>query len=59
MSLKKRGTTLDKFRSEYVVYGDFEVKAPYTLATLGLLGAALQADQECEARDGGERDRGL
>ena len=33
MSPKKRGTTLDKFRSEYVVYGDFEVKAPYTLAT--------------------------
>ena len=33
MSPKKRGTTLDKFRSEYIVYGDFECKAPYTLAT--------------------------
>ena len=33
MSPKKRGTTLDKFRSEYIVYGDFECKAPYTFAT--------------------------
>ena len=33
MSPKKRGTTLHKFRSEYIVYGDFECKAPYTLAT--------------------------
>ena len=33
MSPKKRGTTLDKFHSEYIVYGDFECKAPYTLAT--------------------------
>ena len=33
MSPMERGTTLDKFRSEYIVYGDFECKAPYTLAT--------------------------
>ena len=29
----ERGTTLDKFLSEYIVYGDFECKAPYTFAT--------------------------
>ena len=34
MSPMERGTTLNgKFRSEYIVYGDFECKAPYTLAT--------------------------
>ena len=33
MSPKKRGTTLDQFHSEYIVYGDFECKALYTLAT--------------------------
>ena len=60
MSPKKMGTTLDKFRSEYVVYGDFEVKAPYTLATSAYwVPLSKVADQEREARDGGERDRGL
>ena len=33
MSPMERGTTLDNFRSEYIVYGDFECKAPYTFAT--------------------------
>ena len=33
MSPMERGTTLDKFLSEYIVYGDFECKAPYTFAT--------------------------
>ena len=34
MSPMERGTTLNgKFRSEYIVYGDFECKAPYTFAT--------------------------
>ena len=33
MNPKERGTSLDKFHSEYIVYGDFECKAPYTFAT--------------------------
>tara|TARA_B100000767_G_scaffold196601_1_gene183619 strand:+ start:187 stop:855 length:669 start_codon:yes stop_codon:yes gene_type:complete len=34
MNPMERGTTLhDKFLSEYIVYGDFECKAPYTFAT--------------------------
>ena len=34
MSPMERGTTLNgKFRSEYIVYGDFECTAPYTFAT--------------------------
>ena len=34
MSPMERGTTLNgKFRSEYIVYGDFECKVPYTFAT--------------------------
>ena len=32
MTPKERGTTLGKFRSEYIVYGDFECQAPYTFA---------------------------
>ena len=52
MTPKERGTTLGKFRSEYIVYGDFECQAPYTFATSAVLGAALQADQERDARDG-------
>ena len=39
---KERGTTLGKFRSEYIVYGDFLCEEPYVLA-------ALQADQERDA----------
>jgi len=50
MSPMERGTTLDKFLSEYTVYGDFECKAPYTPARhISLLGAALQADQGSSA----------
>ena len=45
MTPKERGTTLGKFRSEYIVYGDFLCEEPYVLA-------ALQADQERDARDG-------
>ena len=45
MTPKERGTTLGKFRSEYIVYGDFLCAEPY------VLGAALQADQERDARD--------
>ena len=33
MTPKERGTTLGKFHSEYIVYGDFECQAPYTYAT--------------------------
>ena len=33
MSPRERGTTLGKFSSEYIVYGDFECQAPYTFAT--------------------------
>ena len=33
MTPKERGTTLGKFRSEYIVYGDFECQVPYTFAT--------------------------
>jgi len=33
MTPKERGTTLGKFRSEYIVYGDFECQEPYILAT--------------------------
>ena len=33
MTPRERGTTLGKFRSEYIVYGDFECQAPYTFAT--------------------------
>ena len=30
---KERGTSLDKFHSEYIVYGDFVCNAPYTFTT--------------------------
>ena len=43
MTPKERGTTLGKFRSEYIVYGDFLCEEPYVLA-------ALQAERD--ARDG-------
>jgi len=33
MTPKERGTTLGKFRSEYIVYGDFLCEEPYILAT--------------------------
>jgi len=33
MTPKERGTTLGTFRSEYIVYGDFECQEPYILAT--------------------------
>ena len=33
MTPKERGTTLGKFRSEYIVYGDFLCEEPYVLAT--------------------------
>ena len=33
MTPKERGTTLGKFRSEYIVYGDFECQEQYILAT--------------------------
>ena len=32
MSPQERGASLDTFRSEYIVYGDFECQAPYTFA---------------------------
>ena len=60
MSPMERGTTLDKFLSEYIVYGDFECKAPYTFATSAYwVPLSKLADQEHDAREGGERDRGL
>ena len=33
MNPQERGTSLDKFRFEYIVYGDFMCKSPYILAT--------------------------
>ena len=36
MTPKERGTTLGKFRSEYIVYGDFLCEEPYVLATTAL-----------------------
>ena len=33
MNPKERGTSLDKFHSEYLVYGDFVCNAPYTFTT--------------------------
>ena len=33
MNPQERGTSLDKFRFEYIVYGDFLCKSPYILAT--------------------------
>ena len=33
MKPKERGTSLDKFHSEYIVYGDFVCNAPYTFTT--------------------------
>ena len=33
MNPQERGTSLDKFRFEYIVYGNFLCKSPYILAT--------------------------
>ena len=33
MNPQERGTSLDKFRFEYIVYGNFLCKSPYILTT--------------------------